>query len=126
MIPTVQTTATQDVHLATGVRARILTHLHTYAELTAELKRLGEERTAVLGRIEHAFEDAGEGVALDHGVSISGYKLKVVRRIVKTLDKKLLIGMGVSVAMLEEATVSHPTKPFLKVTLPGTSNHEEE
>ena len=118
--------ATQDVHLSAGVRARIVTHLYTYAELTAELKRLEEERTAALERIEHAFEDAGEGVALDNGVAISGFRLKVVRRIVKTLDKKRLIGMGVSVAMLEEATVSHPAKRYLKVTLPGASNHEEE
>ena len=125
MIPTVQTTATQDVHLSTGVRARIVTHLHTYAELTAELKRLGEERTAALERIEHAFEDAGEGVALDHGVAIAGYKLKVVRRIVKTLDKKLLIGMGVSVAMLEEATISKPAAQYLKITLPGGVSEEE-
>ena len=63
--------------------------------------------------------------ALTQGVSLDGFKTKYIASVRSILDKKILIGLGVTEEMLTEATVTKPSKPYLKITPPGEREEDE-
>ena len=128
MSPTVQTTTTTEVKLAPAVRRKVLTELKTFAELHAQKKALEHAIDGSKTKVQQLFEAAGELDALIAGISIEGFKTKMVQgsRTDKKTFEKVLIGLGVTAEMLGEAKdkAQRPNKPYLKITAPGEEEHE--
>jgi len=119
------TTVTTEVKLSTALRRKVLTELKTFAGLQQQMKVLQVAMQTKKDRVQTLFESAGEFDALTQGVALDGFKAKYISSTRKTLDKKILIGLGVTTEMLEEATVEKPSKPYLKITSPGEKEGEE-
>ena len=119
-MPTVTTTVKRTVTLRTQLRMAIMPRLAEYARLAIQEAALRAELTNRKHQLEEMFENAGQAEVLDSGLDIEGFKLKIVRGMQTSLDKKFLMEeYGVTAEMLEAATTSKPKKPYLKVTLPG-------
>ena len=124
MSPKATTIQTTEVKLTPTLKRKVLTELRTFAALHEQIRTLKAAMQERKDKVQKFFEDAGEFNALTQGVSLDGFKAKYVSGVRSILDKKILIGLGVTDEMLAEATRSVPIKPYLKLTAPG--DHEEE
>lgn len=116
---TVEATTTHELKLAPQVKKKLKTNLDAYADL--KLQR---------DAIDHAMrkhKDVVEGILTDVGESslkLDGYTSTIVSQVRKKLDQMKLIALGVSMDIIERATVETPTKPYLKITVPGGKDEE--
>ena len=125
MSPKALTTQTTEVKLTPTLKRKVLTELKTFAALHEQIRALKSAMQQRKDRVQKLFEDAGEFTALTQGVALDGFKAKYVAGVRNILDKKILIGLGVSEEMLAEATRSVPVKPYLKLTAPGDHDEDE-
>ena len=126
MSPKVTTTVTTEVKLSPALRKKVLTELKTFAELHTQQRILKLAMQKSKDTVQQMFEKAGEFDALVQGVTLDGFKTKYVTGIRKILDKGKLIDLGVTVEMLEEATIEKPNAPYLKISVPGERNGDDE
>lgn len=103
-----------ELKLAPTIRRRLLTELAVYARLDEQLKALELAKSKQKGKIDTLREEVGVD-----SLTIDGYKVTVVAPTRSKLEPKKLIALGVSQAMIEEATVVVPGKAYLKISLPG-------
>lgn len=116
--PTLQTVA--EVEISPKLRRRVAAHLEAYFSLQSAIKALEADADVAKAEILATFEDAGEGHALDAGVTVEGVgRIKMVYPTTSKLDVKKLIAQGVSTAQIERATVTKPGKPYPKLSPPG-------
>ena len=125
MSPKATTIQTTEVKLTPTLKRKVLTELRTFAALHEQIRPLKAAMQQRKDKVQKLFEDAGEFGALTQGVSLDGFKTKYIASVRGILDKKILIGLGVSEEMLAEATVTKPSKPYLKITPPGEKEEEE-
>ena len=119
-MPTITTSTMTAVTLKPSLQTRVRRQLKAYAALTTQIRALKVQAADALTDIEAAFETSGQGEALDNGCSVDDFKLKLVRGITKTLDRKfMMMEYGVTQEMFDEATTSRPKMAYLKVTAPG-------
>ena len=125
MLPKVTTTVTTEITLTPALRKRALAELKLFAELQTQQKVLTQAMRKGKDIIQRLFEGAGEFDVLVQGVVLDGFKIKYVTGTRKMLDKGKLIDLGVTVEMLEEATIEKPNAPYLKISVPGEKDGEE-
>src|ERR1035437_3365323 len=112
--PTITVRTEQDIKLAPGVRRKLLTELKAYASIKAEIAVLEAKKEARKAVIAGIREDVGE-----QSIGIEGFLVTLVAGVRSKLVPAKLIAQGVTVAMIEAATVVRPNKPYVKVTCPG-------
>jgi len=125
MTSTLTTTQTTEVKLVPALKRKLLLKLRAYEELVAQAHAIKSAQTKIKGEVETLFIDADEFAALQDGAAVGDYKLKYVSPVRSSLDKKRLLAQGVTMAQIEFATVSRPTKPYVKITVPGADEDEE-
>src|ERR1035437_4818022 len=111
---TATTTVTQTVELSPQLKRQLLNELRAYQGLKSQQDALElaiDNKKANIGRLR---EKSGE-----KALELEGYKISLVEPVRKELDKKRFVELGWSLAMLENATVSRPTKSYEKISLPG-------
>ena len=125
MSPKVTTTTTTEIKLSAALKRKLLTELRTFASLQFQFKALELAMQKRKDTIQQAFETADEFDALVAGTKLEGFSMKYVAGERKVLDKGILIDLGVSQEMLDEATVSKKIKPYMKISAPGEKEDEE-
>lgn len=124
MTVTATTTVKTELRLTPALKRKLSVYLNTHAQIAAQMREAKEALDSNKAAIEALFIAAGEGNALIDGVDIEGFKLKHVHPITSKLDRKKLMDAGVSLAQLEEGTVTRPGKPYIKLTPPGAKDDE--
>ena len=110
---TATTTVTQTVELSPQLKRQLLNELKAYQGLKSQQDALElalANKKANIGKLR---ERSGEKM-----LELEGYKISLVEPVRKELDKKKFVELGGSLAMLENATVSRPTKAYERITLP--------
>jgi hypothetical protein len=110
---TATTTVTQTVELSPQLKRQLLNELKAYQGLKAQQDALElalANKKANIGRLR---EKSGE-----KALELEGYKITLVEPVRKELDKKKFVELGGSLAMLENATVSRPTKSYERISCP--------
>src|ERR1035437_10267166 len=110
---TATTTVTQIVELSPKLKRQLLNELKAYQGLKAQQDALElalANKKANIGRLR---EKSGE-----KALELEGYKISLVEPVRKELDKKKFVELGGSLAMLENATVSCPTKSYERISCP--------
>jgi hypothetical protein len=111
---TATTTVTQTVELSPQLKRQLLNELKAYQGLKVQQDALElalANKKANIGRLR---EKSGE-----KALELEGFKITLVEPVRKELDKKRFVELGGSLAMLENATVSRPTKSYEKISLPS-------
>ena len=102
-----------ELTLTPSQRAGLLINLRMYKTLKADLKDLeaaiDEQRKVLAGKLAALGESS---LALD------GYKLTEITPTTSKLDPMKLVELGVTTAQIEQATVTKPGRPYLKITVP--------
>lgn len=111
---TATTTQTTEVVLAPRLKRKLLTELRAFQEVKTQISALQNALDAHKVSIEKLRVESGE-----NSLGIEGFKISLVSPVRSSLDKKRLLEAGVSMAQLEQGTVTKPTKPYTKVTVPG-------
>ena len=114
-------TQTIEVQLKPSLKRKLLNELNTYAALHAQLKSLEAEMDAHKITIEECLIESGE-----ESLSLDGFKATMVFAQRSKLDKKLFVQQGGTLAQLENATVTAPAKPYLRVSVPGQKERTYE
>ena len=113
MTTSVTATTTKIVQLEPRLQRQLLQELRTYQGLKVQqdvLEQAIANKKANIGKLR---ERSGEKM-----LELEGYKISLVEPVRKELDKKRFVELGGSLAMLENATVSRPTKSYEKISLP--------
>jgi hypothetical protein len=110
---TATTTVTQTVELSPQLKRQLLNELKAYQSLHTQREALELAITNKKANIGKLRERSGEKM-----LELEGYKISLVEPVRKELDKKKFVELGGSLAMLENATVSRPTKAYERVTCP--------
>lgn len=118
---TATATTTHELRLAPQVKRRLLTSLRVYGELNQQLKAIKLAMSKAKGNVKTALVDSGES-----SISLDGYKATYVSPTRSHLDKQKLIAQGVTIAMLEMATVTKPGKSYVKISTPSGDEDDEE
>lgn len=120
------TTVSTEVGLSTRVKAQLRVQMTEYATIQAQIAALEAKKDKIKERVQEMFVDNGEVDALMNGTEIDGFKVKMVCGQTSRLDKKKLVTLGCKMEWLEKATKKTDNKPYVKITPPGESSHEEE
>jgi hypothetical protein len=115
MKPTITTTQTTEVQLEPKLVTKLTNELAIYAELEAELELSKQALDAQKSKVTQLAEQTGE-----KSFGVNGHKVTLVEGTTSSLDKKKLIALGVTTAMLEEATVTKPKKAYWLITTAGS------
>lgn len=121
MEATATVTTTQEVRLAPGLRKKLLTKLSTYASLKSQLDA-----------IKHAMKKAGDEIGELHAetgetsVRLDGYTMTLVAGNRKKFNPKLFVANGGDLAVYNQSIDEVPVKSYLKISVPGGSNDDEE
>lgn len=110
----ITTTEKPVVTLKPRVRAQLLTELRHYADLHQQKKALEAAMDQAKTTIGALREATGET-----SLSLEGYTITQVAAVRAKLNVKKLIAQGVTVAQIEMATETIPSKPYERITLPG-------
>lgn len=116
---------TTDVTLAPQLQQRLLVRLEEYARLNEEIAKRKSRQDAIKAEVDTLFVEAGEGNALMNGTDIGGYKVKMVCGLSSRLDKKRLVDLGCEPSWLEEATITKPNRPYVRISAPGEKGGDE-
>ena len=110
----VTTTQTTEVKLQPKLKKKLLLNLKTYATLHAQKKAIEAAMDKHKSVVQECMNEAEE-----EKLSIEGFKTTMVFGTSSKLDKELFVSQGGTLAQLENATVTKPSKPYCKITCPG-------
>ncbi len=110
----VETTQTIEVKLKPSLKRKLLNELQAYAELHKQLKIIESHMAAHKATLEECVIESGE-----QSLELEGFKTTMVFPVRSKLDKKLFVQQGGTLAQLDNATVSTPSKHYLLITVPG-------
>ncbi len=113
-LATVTTTLTQEVILKPSLRRKFTNALNTYAGIAAQLAVLEAQKAASKVQLEALMAESEE-----EKLDIDGFSVTLVFPVRSKLDKKLFVQQGGTLAQLDNATVSTPSKHYLLITVPG-------
>src|SRR5712664_1151708 len=121
-MPTLTATVstTKEVKLTPRVTRKLLTELKGYAELKAQRNAIDAAMDGHKAAIEKLRDETGE-----QSIALEGFKVSLVSPVRSSLDRKRLLEAGVTMAQLESGTVTKPTKPYTKVSVPGEKEWSE-
>lgn len=120
MTTTATVTTTKEIKLAAGIRRKMLTELKAYAEIKEQIKALEHAAKRHKAALDEMREKTGE-----KSIALEGFKITLVEPVRTYLDKEALITAGVTIAQIEEATITRPGRAYTKVTVPGDSEDSE-
>lgn len=118
-MPSLTTTQTTEVKISPALKKKLLLKLKTYASIKVLVEVQLRGLDIIKEEIEELFIQAGEFEALQAGVKVDGYSTKHISGVNSRLDKRKLLEQGVSMAQLENAMVTKPSKPYVKISVPG-------
>lgn len=118
-MPTITTQLATEVTLAPELKLALLNKLREFQANALAIKALEADQAALKAEIEGVVVGAGEGAALDAGIDIDGFKVKMVYPTRTTLDPKMLVAQGVTTEQIANATVTKPTRHYVLVNVPG-------
>ena len=123
-------TTTQEVTIAPKIVKKLITELHGYGAIAAEMKGLD---SAKKGHSSRVLELAIEGVAGDK-FELEGYKVAVVKgaknrklstdKLIKRLVKDGKYSVKAAQAVLNDCTDETPKKDHVRISVPGDSEEE--
>ncbi len=108
------TTQTVEVKLKPSLKRKLLNELTAYAALHAQLKSIEAQMAVHKTTLEECVIESGE-----QSLELEGFKATMVFPVRSKLDKMLFVQQGGTLAQLENATVSTPSKHYLLISLPG-------
>ena len=111
--PSVTATVTEELEIEPALRAKLAIRLKRWAELQHVAKLAAESAEKAKAAVGEVHTEIGMT-----SISADGYTVTLVQGIRNELSKEKLIALGVTTAMLADATVSKPNKPYLKITEP--------
>lgn len=111
----VTTTQTTAVKLAPALKRKLQAAMRLYADLHAQQKALDHAMAKQKDEVGKILLEAEEQSLTLEGVG----KATMVFPVRSQLDKKLFVAQGGSLAQLENATVTTPGKPYVKITPAG-------
>lgn len=118
---TVEATTIKEIRLAPQLKKKLKTNLDAYADLKLQRDAIDHAMKKHKDTVENIMSDLGEA-----SIKLDGYTSTVVSQVRKKLDQKKLLALGVSIEVIEQATVETPTKPYLKITTPNGSSSDDE
>jgi hypothetical protein len=119
----VTTTVESTVDIIPELRAALDIELGLYANLSAQIKHLESQKSAVVENIEAIRADIGaDKLDLDTGFKVT----RVTGSTTSKLDPKLLMSRGVKQSVIEECTVITPRKDYTLVTVPGVKGRKSD
>ena len=118
---TVTATTTHELKLKPTTKRKLLTELKAYAELKTQRDAIDHAMKGHKNTVEGLLEETGES-----SLSIDGFKTTLVAGTRKSLDRKKLIAAGVTQAQLEAGTTETLNTPYVKITIPGAKEREED
>lgn len=113
-------TTTKDIRLAPQLRTKLLKELRAYQAIEEQLKALEHAKAKHKTAIGKLRDETGE-----QSIKLDGFTVTLVAGVSTKLDKKLLIQQGVTMAMIENATVVTPKRAYDRISLPGEAEGEE-
>jgi hypothetical protein len=108
------------VELAPELRQRLHASLSQYTGLCEQIELLQQLADAEKEQIQAILEE-GDVSKIEH----EGYNLAIVRGTSSSLDKKRLVALGVSEALIQQATTIKPKKPYVMIRKAGESAGDE-
>ena len=118
---TVEATTTHEVKITGLQRRKLLTELRAFEELKSQRDAIDHAIQSHKDAVDKIREQLGE-----QSFALEGYKVTQVCGVSSKLDKKKLLALGVSMAMMEQATVTTPKRPYLLISVPGEKDMREE
>jgi hypothetical protein len=120
MTPTVTATVTEKrtVTIRPTLRRKLLSELKTYAELHAQKAAIEQAMEKHKAAVETFRAETGEA-----NLEVDGFKIAYVEGKRTTLSKERLLLLGVSMDVLEEATVTTVNKPYTRISCPGSKSN---
>ena len=103
----------ENIALAPEVQAELRVALTEYVSAKRWAENAEEKLKQCKMKVGLALEPSGQVSTTIDGVSVSW-----VFPVQTTLDKKKLLAQGVTMAQIEAATLTTPSKSYLKITLP--------
>jgi hypothetical protein len=100
--------------LTPELEARLHSALTQYAGIREQIAMLEEVADEEKAKMQAILDEAGADKTTQ-----DGYHVAIVRGTSSSLDKKRLIALGVSEAMIQQATVIKPKRPYLSVRKAG-------
>lgn len=110
---------TLDMPLNQKQTAALRIKFSLYAKTVADIKALEATKDELKAKIALVREEAGVT-----SLTLDGYKTTVVAPVRSTLNIKKLFAMGVTEAMIKEATDVVPGTAYEKISLPSTKGDE--
>jgi transposase len=114
MALSVTATVTKEVTLAPALKTRYLQALKSYAKLKTQREALDFAMKQHREQVEAVLAESGET-----SLALEGYKTTLIAPVRKQLDQKKLLALGVSMDIIQAATVEVATTPYIKITVPG-------
>jgi hypothetical protein len=108
---------THEVKLSPILTKNLRKSLLAYADLKRERDEVEAKITHHKGVVEHTLDELGES-----SLDFEGYKMTIVSQVRKSIDQKRLLELGVTMDVIEAATVEKPTKPYPRITCPGVED----
>lgn len=103
-----------------AIKHKLLAQLNEYSALIEQIKELEEMKQDAAIEISRLRELTGQ-----QSLSLNGYKVTNIQSTTKTLDKKLYVSLGGSLALLEQSYVEKPRRAYERITLPNDSTDSE-
>lgn len=115
-----------EVDLSPRIRREILTEMRAYESEHAKMGAADKAKRAASANVGALFEQAEQTDALMEGVELEGYTAKLVFGLTSTLDEtilkrellKLNIPLKSVEAALATATITKPSKSYVKISPP--------
>ena len=116
----VTVTETREVRLEPRLKKKLQTALKQYQAIKQQLEAVQhalDKQKDVIGSLR---DETGEtSIALD------GFKITLVAGVTSKLDVKKLIANGVTQGQIKMSTVTKPSKPYTKISMPSSREEEE-
>lgn len=125
---TLEQTPNVEVHLTPQLRTKLQNRLQTIAKLRAQIEAATDQLTLAEADVEDVRAIAGFKSGDFPGY---GKVTRVEGQTSKSMTRKALLAVGVTLAQMEAATKEKPKKGYTLITLPGETpkpayNHTEE
>jgi hypothetical protein len=117
---TITATTTTEITLAPAIRRKLLTELRTYAQLHEQKKALELAMDKIKGKVAAIRDETGE-----QSLKLEGFTTTLVAPIRKKFNEKKFVRLGGDLELYNQAVEETLTKPYEKITCPGSKDDEE-
>jgi hypothetical protein len=116
---TVTATTTMEITLAPQIRRKLLTELRTYAQLHEQHKALELAMDKIKGKVAAIRDETGE-----QSLKLEGFTTTLVAPVRKKFNPKIYVKLGGDLELYNQAIEETLTKPYEKITCPGSKDED--